>query len=166
LKAATAAVTGALEGKAATKDDFSVPSTVSTEPHSEEQADVVAAAKIEGLGLANSTYEQGSMFSQSRNSSDDLVASLTDYTPSPEAQQWTNGDDKTSNGVPSEPVTPSPASRKAPTNGAMPEYTPSPSRRTPTNRTLSENLPSPHRIPKYKFALASTILSSSRAVSS
>ncbi|KAJ4353587.1 uncharacterized protein N0V89_005317 [Didymosphaeria variabile] len=151
LKAATTAVNGALEGgKAVTKDDFSVPSTVSTQPHNEERLEEAAAAKMEGLGIANSTVEQHSLFTQTKRSSDDLVASMND-TPSPQAREWTNGDDVedvTANGVPIEPITPSPASRKAQTNGVM-----------------SENTPSPHRIAKYKIALASHILSPSRVIS-
>ncbi|KAL5371764.1 hypothetical protein DPSP01_014026 [Paraphaeosphaeria sporulosa] len=150
LKAATTAVHGALGGgKAATKDDFSIPSAVSTEPDNETQAEEVAEAKMEGLGIANSTVEQRSLFSQTKRSSDDLVAHLND-TPSPQNQEWTNGDHKPTNGVPSEPITPSPASRKATTNGVMSENT---------------STPSPHRIPKYKIALASQILSPQRAVS-
>ncbi|KAL1608013.1 hypothetical protein SLS60_002952 [Paraconiothyrium brasiliense] len=148
LKAATTAVNGALGGsKAVTKDDFSVPSTVSTEPHNEERLEEAAVAKMEGLGIANSTVEQHSLFTQTKRSSDDLVASIND-TPSPQAKEWTNGEDVATNGVPNEPITPSPASRKAQTNGVM-----------------SDNTPSPHRIPKYKIALASHILSPSRAVS-
>lgn len=150
LKAATTAVNGALEGaKSLIKDDFSIPSAVSTEPDNEALAEVVIAAKIEGLGIANSTVEQRSLFSQTKRSSDDLVAQLND-TPSPQANWWSNGDWKSSNGIPSVPITPSPASRKASSNGAMSEI---------------QDRPSPHRIPKYKLALASHILSPQRAVS-
>lgn len=149
LKAATMAVNGALGGgKAATKDDFSLPSAVSTEPDNEAQAEETAAAKIEGLGIANTTVEQRSLFSQTKRSSDDLVASSINDTPSPQPKEWTNGGHKATNGVPSEPFTPSPASRKARTNGVR-----------------SENTPSPHRIPNYKIALTSNILSPQRAVS-
>ncbi|KAF9730836.1 hypothetical protein PMIN01_10794 [Paraphaeosphaeria minitans] len=150
LKAATTAVNGALGGgEAATKDVFSIPSAVSTQPGNEAQAEEAVAAKTEGLGIANSTVEQRSLFSQTKRSSDDLVAQLND-TPSPQHQGWTNGDYKPINSIPSEPITPSPASRKATINGVMSEST---------------NTPSPHRIPKYKIALASHILSPQRAVS-
>ncbi|KAF1965813.1 hypothetical protein BU23DRAFT_560777 [Bimuria novae-zelandiae CBS 107.79] len=151
-KAANTAVNGALEGgKSGPKDDFSIPSAISTDPHNEAQVQEVAAAEMEGLGLANSTVEQRSLFTQTKRSSDDLVASLTG-TPSPQAKEWTNGEDKVDgmvNGeVPAPPATPSPAPRRPQLNG-----------------TMSESTPSPHRVAKYKIALAANILSPSRVVS-
>jgi hypothetical protein len=152
-KAATSAVNGALGGsKAVANDDFAIPSAVLTEPHNVERLEEVAAAKMEGLGLANSTVEQRSVFSQTKRSSDDLVASMNG-TPSPLAQEYINGDEQhLTNGTPgraaNEPTTPSPAPRNTQTNGVMPE-----------------NTPSPHRIAKYKIALAANILSPQRVVS-
>lgn len=146
-KAAISAVNGALEGgKEGPKDDFSVPSSVSTEPHNEERREAAVAAKMEGLGIANSTVEQRSLFSQTKRSSDDLVASMTG-TPSPQAKEWTNGEGDMANGIPNAPTTPSPAPRRTKTTDEVVH--------------VSENTPSPHRIPKYKIALTSNILSSS-----
>lgn len=151
-KAANSAVNGALEDRrmTASQDDFSVPSTTATEPENEERIEEMAAAKIEGLGISNTTVDP--LFSQTKRSSDDLVASING-TPSPKAtkgDQWASGDDSiasTDEGQvhdDSRPATPPPKKE----------------------RVASEITPSPHRIPKYKIALAANILSPSRVASS
>ncbi|KAF2675600.1 hypothetical protein K458DRAFT_411110 [Lentithecium fluviatile CBS 122367] len=149
-KAATSAVNGVLEGGKTVEslDDFSIPASTSTEPDNVAQQEEAAAAKIEGLGIANSTVDP--MFSQTKRSSDELAASVT-TTPSPNAlndEQWTNRiDSMMISSADSLPATPSPAQRKKEVTSG------------------SESTPSPQRIPKYKIALAANILAPHRTVS-
>ena len=151
-KAATSAVNGALGGgktadSSGSLDDFSIPSTMSTEPENQERQDEAAAAKIEGLGISNTSMDANVVppsFAQTKRSSDDLVAASLNGTPSPNASKTglsMNGDDSHDM---TPPVTPSPASRKKAT------------------KDESDVTPSPHRIPKYKIALTSSLLSPSR----
>ncbi|KAF2713199.1 hypothetical protein K504DRAFT_449932 [Pleomassaria siparia CBS 279.74] len=85
---ATSAVTGSLDGGQSNQslDDFSVPSSTVTEPDNGENTSVGCSATergFEGLGITNGIVD--SMWSQTRPSSDDLVASMNG-TPSP---MWT-----------------------------------------------------------------------------
>jgi hypothetical protein len=149
-KAATSAVNGVLDGGKATEsfDDFSIPATTSTEPNNTEQHEEAAAARLEGLGIANSMVD--SMFSQTKRSSDELAASVT-ATPSPHSsrdEDWDNDVDCVMmSGIDSLPATPSPAQKEKKVHG------------------VTENTPSPRRIPTYKIALAANILSTHRTVS-
>ncbi|KAF2262178.1 hypothetical protein CC78DRAFT_535058 [Lojkania enalia] len=147
-KAANTAVSGALEGTRTAQtlgsfDDFSVPSMTSSNPENGALQQEVAAAKIESLGISNSTVDTGlvdpNSFAQTKGSSDDLVAGSTHGTPSPRAMR----EDDTS-----VPLTPSPQPRKK------------------EPRDGSESTLSPQRIPKYKIALTSDILSPSRTPTS
>lgn len=141
---------GGLQKEETPKDDFSVPSATSTEPNNEERIVEAAAAKMEGLGLSNSTVD--SHFSQTKRSSDDLVASMNN-TPSPQSQQWTRGEGLFTPPAPkarSPPTSPSPAPRNPQANG---------------ERGLSNHSPSPHRVPTYKIALTADAMSHSRVVS-
>ncbi|PVH93863.1 hypothetical protein DM02DRAFT_211373 [Periconia macrospinosa] len=158
-RSATSAVNGALEeGKSVESlDDFSIPSSILTEPDNAEGKKEAVASKTEGLGVASSIIDPS--FSQTKRSSDDLVAAMsTQGTPSPQAhksEQWTDGDDSMisnvsippSNGSP--PATPSPPQRQS--TSATPALA--------TPATASKDTPSPHRIPKYKIALSKNILS-------
>ncbi|KAF2732920.1 hypothetical protein EJ04DRAFT_513566 [Polyplosphaeria fusca] len=153
-KAATTAVNGVLEEGKTTKDvgsldDFSVPSAVSTQPDNEERLQEAAAAKIEGLGISNSSIEEPienpPHFAQTKRSSDDLVAaSSTTGTPSPKAfrtsESVMDDNDDESESMPA---------------------TPTPPARVKDTKMDAESTPSPHRIPKYKIALASHMLSPS-----
>lgn len=150
-KAANSAVNGALEGGksidgSGSLDDFSLMSSTSTDPDNESKRNEAIEAKIEGLGISSSTVDP-SLFSQTKKSSDDLVASING-TPSPNALR---NSDSTADG----------------SDTTSPPATPSPQPRNQNNVTdNSENTPSPHRIPKYKIALASHILSPARTPSS
>jgi len=165
-KAATSAVNGVLEETKSTEslDDFSIPASTSTEPNNMVQQEEADAAKIEGLGIANSTVD--TMFSQTKRSSDELAASVTE-TPSPNTmsnEHRTNGVHSMMmmSGTNSPPATPSPAQRgRKVTDGS--ENTPTQKESKVTNG--SENTPSPRRIPTYKIALAAHILSPHRTVS-
>ena len=180
-KAATSAVTGALdEGKIAESlDDFSIPSSTSTKPGTvlpsairspimisaengtltpiEDGAlnDEVAAQEFDGLQTPNGVVDSA-LFSQTRLSSDDLVASMSD-TPSPR-YLFRNK---------SPPTTPSPLppppKMKELKDSSADASPPHPPESNETNEDWG-NSPSPRRIPKYKVALAANILSPSRTV--
>lgn len=156
-KAADSTVSEVPEGgrMAAPQDDFSIPSATATNPENEEQQEENAAAKAEGLGITNTTVDP-SLFSQTKRSSDDLVASANG-TPSPEAmktEQWTNGEDSMM------------SKESATSDKNSPPATPSPPQRRKESPSGAGSTPSPHRIPKYKIALAANILSPSRTASS
>ncbi|KAF2193065.1 hypothetical protein K469DRAFT_552368, partial [Zopfia rhizophila CBS 207.26] len=137
-KVANSAVNGDFEEERIIEefqDDFSVPSTVSTESENSVLRNKPAAAKLEGREISNSTVDP-SMFAQTKRSSDDLVANASGDTPSP-----------------------TPAKKDAPFKDGSEETQPS----TPDQKIKLANgppdTPSPTRIPKYKIALASSILS-------
>lgn len=153
-KAATTAVNGALEGArtidgSGSLDDFSLISSTSTDPDNAAKQTEAMAAKLEGLGISHSTIDSMS-FSQTKRSSDDLVASMN-QTPSPNALKSGNGHDDQDISAPS---TPSPQSRNK--NKSTDKL---------ADSENPENTPSPHRIPKYKIALTSNILSAARKAS-
>ena len=103
-------------------DDFSIPSTTATEPDNLPQQQLTAAAKIEGLGISALSPMMPSMsphdFSQTKGSSDDLIANMSETTGSPSPMlfkhaAWTYKDDTTPTGSkvgspasPSTPTTP------------------------------------------------------------
>lgn len=147
-KAATSAVSGASGGGKTveeSQDDFNVPSSTATEPDNGDLARQNAGARMEGLGISNTTMDpslfSSEEFSQTKDSSDDLVAdaSITG-TPSPRRLSGGNED----------------------MNGYNPPTTPSPVPQKKEPKGVEEATPSPHRIPKYKIALASHLLSPSR----
>ena len=95
------------------RDDFSLPSTTATEPDNLAQQHRTAAAKLEGLGLglgisapALSPLQAPSSaspldFSQTRGSSDDLIANMSETTGSPSPMlfrhtQWAEREDDAS----------------------------------------------------------------------
>lgn len=94
-------------------DDFEIPSATATEPNNIERQQTAAAARIEGLGISSlSTMMSPNDFSQTKRSSDDLIANASETTGSPSPQimklgAWTNGDDTTpTTSKPTSPVTP------------------------------------------------------------
>lgn len=104
-------------------DDFSIPSTTTTSPHNHTQQALTAAAKLQGLGISNfSALPSPADFSQTRPSSDDLIANASETTGSPSPQifkhdLWTNGGDDT---------TPTGSKVGSPVTAASPD-TPTPS---------------------------------------
>jgi hypothetical protein len=100
-------------------DDFSIPSTTATPDNAEQQREA-ATAKLEGLGIVQSTIMSPS-FAQTKQSSDDLIAAASS-TGSPAWQQhadghWTSGVTSTPSAAskdsqPSTPDTPTPQQRK------------------------------------------------------
>ncbi|OAL47703.1 hypothetical protein IQ07DRAFT_682495 [Pyrenochaeta sp. DS3sAY3a] len=171
---------------AETQDDFSIPSTTNTEPDNEERKNEATAAKIEGLGISNVSNVTSPFFSQTKRSSDELVAaSSTTSTPAKrtlEIVESSGDDDNTPSAMrkensPPTPDTPTPRDRRKETKSApkepktnsaqdrdtskvLPEVKDSLSNGTPRSQT--KNTPSPHRIPKYKIALTSSMLSPAR----
>ncbi|KAH7359822.1 hypothetical protein BKA66DRAFT_573931 [Pyrenochaeta sp. MPI-SDFR-AT-0127] len=173
-----------------TQDDFSVPSATNTQPNNEEPLMEVAAAKIEGLGISDSNVTTSPSFSQTKRSSDELVAaSSTASTPanlSTKAEDWSKGEISTPSAAskdspPSTPETPTPQQRRRDTlieTESTPTHSTSSKDASHTPQAQSEekslngaisktkpssnNIPSPHRIPKYKIALASNLLSPAR----
>ncbi|KAL5113144.1 hypothetical protein ACEQ8H_008992 [Pleosporales sp. CAS-2024a] len=103
----------------ATQDDFSIPWTTATEPGNEERQGEIVFAKMEGLGIVNSTLTSPSSFAQTKQSSDELIAAASS-TSSPARQQnanrhWANGETttpSTKNSSPLLPDTPTPQQRK------------------------------------------------------
>lgn len=101
-------------------DDFSIPSTTTTVPDDAERQREATTAKLEGLGIVQSTVMSPS-FAQTKQSSDELIAAASS-TGSPAWQQhadghWTNGDTSTPSGAskdspPSTPDTPTPQQRR------------------------------------------------------
>lgn len=83
-------------------DDFSIPSTTATEPDNLSQQQLTAAAKIEGLGISALSPMMASMsphdFSQTRGSSDDLIANMSETTGSPSPMLFKHADDTTPKG--------------------------------------------------------------------
>ncbi|ORY16833.1 hypothetical protein BCR34DRAFT_475953 [Clohesyomyces aquaticus] len=151
-KAATTVVNGVLGGGRSvgeTRDDFSIPSATSTEPENEARKEEAAAARLEGLGLANNMID--SMFSQTKRSSDDLVAEASTTTSPDLVRDEVNP-----------PSTPSPPERKKPSDDSG-STTPS-SMKKALNET-PDTTPSPRQIPKYKIALAGSLLSPRRQTS-
>ncbi|CAI6231404.1 unnamed protein product [Periconia digitata] len=153
-KTATSAVNGALEGgdSVGSFDDFSIPSSIITEPENKERRQEVAEAKVEGLGIASSVIDPS--FSQTKGSSSDLVASLSiQGTPSPRTgwdEQWADGDDSIDSMI---------SNISIPASNGSPPATPSPAQRPIPPKPESKDTPSPQRIPKFKIALSRNILS-------
>lgn len=198
-------------------DDFDIPSATATEPNDVERQETAAAAKIEGLGISSlGTMMSPNDFSQTKRSSDDLIANASETTGSPSPriirhEAWTNRDDTTPTASkptsPTTPDTPTPPQRRSDSimevpklrekkenkspkeaqNGGtraqvadVPESTSTTSHQdmptTPqepqadANETASSapakpntnGTPGQHRIPTYKIALASSVLSPAR----
>jgi hypothetical protein len=132
-------INGALESKKSVDsvDDFSLESTTVSDPQNMALRTEAAMAKLEGLGISTASLDPA-LFSQTKKSSDDLVANAT---PSPYAL----GNGKTAMGMHEQSPPPSPS--------------PQPRRRDTPMEEEVRNTSSPYRIPKYKIALASHILS-------
>jgi hypothetical protein len=104
------------------RDDFDIPSATATEPNNVERQETTAAAKIEGLGILSlSTMMSPNSFSQTKRSSDDLIANASETTGSPSPRimkhgEWTNRDDTTPTASkptsPTTPDTPTPSQRR------------------------------------------------------
>ncbi|KAJ4323862.1 hypothetical protein N0V94_001646 [Neodidymelliopsis sp. IMI 364377] len=114
-KAEGLVVNGAQENGKTTDsyDDFDIPSATATEPDNLERQEAAAAAKIEGLGISSlGTMMSPNDFSQTKRSSDDLIANASETTGSPSPrimrhEVWTNGNDTTpTNSKPTSPTTP------------------------------------------------------------
>lgn len=124
-------------------DDFSIPSTTATEPDNAARQRDMAAANMEGLGIANA-HTMSPHFAQTKRSSDELVSTASS-TGSPESRtngdvQWTNGQGSTPSAAskdspPSTPDTPTPQQREknvsAQTNGVHNSPTPQLTSRPP-----------------------------------
>lgn len=181
-------------------DDFSIPSMTKTEPYNEERQLEAAAAKLEGLGVVTASSIMSPFFSQTKRSSDELVAaSSTASTPAALAlktEDWSYGETSTPSAAskdspPSTPDTPTPQQRRrdtpvesdaTPTKDAPKKVAPKSSKSsvyeavtngngnsngTPAKlRSASKDTPSPQRIPMYKIALASHLLSPARSTAS
>jgi hypothetical protein len=207
-KAATTAVTGALDGGRllGTMDDFCVPSSTSTDPQVgvlvqtevlplREAVIVEHDSGFEGFEVMNGIHDLG-LFSQTKGSSDDLVASMNETpTPSPRLPSR-NGMNtpppkmKDLNGVsgsetPSSlntPYTPSPLSTNTNQHTGASEAEAESRSGTSTPMTSIPVTPSPvppklevrssgsetttnsRRVPTYKIALTSSLLSPARTV--
>ena len=163
-----------------THDDFSIPSTTATETNHLQEYNQAMAAKIEGFGFSHAHITTSPSFSQTKRSSDDLVAaSSTASTPANlnlVAEGWANG----------ERITPQPSKDSPP----LTPDTPTPNQRrkdstieeesTPTKDTSDsvkveitdrpqngvKATPTPDRIPKYRIALTSNFLSPARSTTS
>lgn len=126
-------VNGAQENGRTTEshDDFDIPSATATEPDNIERQEMAVAAKIEGLGISNlSTMNSPNDFSQTKRSSDDLIANASETTGSPSPrivrhEAWTNGDDTTPTASkptsPTTPDTPTPPQRRSDSIMEVPE---------------------------------------------
>lgn len=170
-----------------TQDDFSIPSTTATDTNDPRNHQDIIAAKLEGYGLSQIQVVTPPTFSQTKRSSDELVAgSSTASTPANLAvitETWTNGESHTpqptSTDNPSTPETPTPLQRRrdspteaerSPTKDA-PDITAIESSDALTNGTPAT--PSPeakatpvsNRIAKYRIALSPSFLSPARGSS-
>lgn len=122
------------------QDDFSIPGTTAMEPENEEQQLEVAAAKLEGLGIANGNTIMSPSFAQTKRSSDELVAaSSTASTPANLAMSNYGGNSTPSaasrDSPPSTPDTPTPQQRRRDTPTEL-ENTPT--KDAPNQSTSSE----------------------------
>ncbi|KZM22707.1 uncharacterized protein EKO05_0000753 [Ascochyta rabiei] len=112
-------------------DDFDIPSATATEPDNVEKQETAALAKIEGLGISSlGTMMSPNDFSQTKRSSDDLIANASETTGSPSPritrhEAWTNGDDTTPTASkptsPTTPDTPTPPQRRTDSIMEMPK---------------------------------------------
>lgn len=178
-------------------DDFYIPSAIATEPDNVERQETAMAAKIEGLGISSlSTILSPNDFSQTKHSSDDLIANASETTgsPSPMMMQhadWNNGDDTTPTTSkptsPTTPDTPTPPQRRSDSIMEMPKprvvkddapakvdkktpqkaqreaaESPAPKSGPSPTKSGTNGTGSPRRIPTYKIALASSLLSPAR----
>jgi hypothetical protein len=192
-KAATSKLNGALEGRRTVEgsgslDDFSLLSSTVSEPGNEAQRQEVIAAKLEGLGISNSSGTHGDhtlLFSQTKRSSDDLVASLND-TPSPNALRAGASSSEKSDTSPLATPPPHPRNKDVVNKndnqindtsgmniGESNKSNENDLRENDSNSTDSNNedsdpggegksTPNRHRIPTYKIMLNSNILSPAR----
>ncbi|KAI0581162.1 hypothetical protein TUN199_06644 [Pyrenophora tritici-repentis] len=170
-----------------TQDGFSIPSTTATDTNNPQYYQDIIAAKLEGYGLSQVQVVTSPSFSQTKRSSDELVAgSSTSSTPANLAvitEEWTNGDYHTpqppSKENPSTPETPTPFQRRrdspteaerSPTKDA-PDVATMESSNALTNGKSATPKSEPkatsgsRRISKYRIALASNFLSPSRGSS-
>ncbi len=118
-------INGAMENGKITDshDDFDIPSATATEPDNRERQEMAADAKLDGLGISSlGTMMSPNDFSQTKRSSDDLIANASETTGSPSPrvirhEVWTNGDDTTPTGSkpasPTTPMTPTPPHRRS-----------------------------------------------------
>ena len=124
-KAEGLVVNGAQENGRTTDshDDFDIPSATATEPDNAENQQTAAAAKLEGLGISHLGHMMSpNDFSQTKRSSDDLIANASETTGSPSPriirhEAWTNGNDTTPTASkptsPTTPDTPTPPQRRS-----------------------------------------------------
>lgn len=114
----------------------------------------LAAAKINGVGIANRSVEGRTGFTQTKRSSDEIVEMMG--TPSPGG----NNDGKKDGG---EPGTPSRAPRRK-DGGEGDGVMGGEGGRVEGEGKVEEVKASPRRIPKYKIALAANVLSPRRGM--
>ncbi len=170
------------------QDDFSIPSTITSQVLDSEQRAEVAADRMEGFGISSGMSPS---FSQTKRSSDELVAaSSTSSTPAnrnAQSESWSNSNDETStpsaaskDSPPSTPDTPTPQPRRRDTpasgNASMQSSTskdvssatkPESHEKKSNGKSKpkpspSDGTPSPRHIPTYKIALAPNLLSPAR----
>jgi len=177
-KSVTSAVTGALNGKqlAGSLDDFNVPSSTSTEPANGASNTIhnpvskslengiledgaldneMAGSYTYSLDFTNGVADSD-LFSQTRLSSDDLVESMQD-TPSPRYQFRKNSPPPTPS-----PLPPPPQMAELNGSSAHAKLPRPPDPNEPSEDW--ENASSPRRIPKYKVALTTNILSPTKII--
>ncbi|KAI4924014.1 hypothetical protein J4E85_008173 [Alternaria conjuncta] len=165
-----------------THDDFSIPSTTATETNNLQEYNQAMATKLEGFGFPHAHIITSPHFSQTKRSSDDLVAaSSTASTPANlnlVLEGGTNGERVTpqasKDSPPLTPDTPTPQQRrkdstietestptKVTSDSAKAEIADPPLNGVKKNSTPTPT-PTPDRIPKYRIALSSNFLSPAR----
>jgi hypothetical protein len=157
-------------------DDFSIPSTTATETNNLQEYNQAMAAKLEGLGFSHAHIVTSPSFSQTKRSSDDLVAaSSTASTPANlnlVLEGGANGERVTpqasKDSPPLTPDTPTPHQRRKDTliDDGTPTKDTSEIAKVEVNQALQngvKTIPTPDRIPKYRIALASNFLSPARS---
>ncbi|KAG9195199.1 hypothetical protein G6011_00319 [Alternaria panax] len=163
-----------------THDDFSIPSTTATETNNLQEYNHATAAKMEGLGYPHAHIMTSPSFSQTKRSSDDLVAaSSTASTPANlnfVSEGWTNGERITpqasKDSPPLAPDTPTPNQRRKDST-VEEESTPTKDTSERVKAEIADQpqngfkaTPTPDRIPKYRIALTSSFLSPARSTTS
>ncbi|RYN32088.1 hypothetical protein AA0112_g6263 [Alternaria arborescens] len=161
-------------------DDFSIPSTTATETNDLQEYNQAMAAKMEGFGFSHAHITTSPSFSQTKRSSDDLVAaSSTASTPANlnlVSEAWTNGERITpqpsKDSPPLTPDTPTPNQRRKDST-IEDESTPTKNASESAKAEVADRpqngvktTPTPDRIPKYRIALTSNFLSPARSTTS
>lgn len=156
-RAATLAMTGALQdsrglnSSTGSPDDLSLVSATSTFLTNSENSSSALGMRSDGAGISNTSdsYDFGPFFSQTKGSSDDLVAaSSTNGTP--EAERMRTGDVILEESEPSTTTSPCPQPKSIPAAASV--------NSSAKNDQMSNKTGKDH-VPRYKIALASHIMS-------